>query len=63
MEVEANRMFKKRRTLSEAPGDRKDDVKDHVEAGDQIRNIAEMELQKHLQDIGREAEADPNGPD
>jgi hypothetical protein len=49
--------------LSEAPEDRKDDVKEHVEAGDQIRNIAEMELQKHLQDIGREAEADPNGPD
>ena len=63
MEVEANRVFKKRRTSSEAPEDRKDDVKEHVEAGDHIRDIAEMELQKHLQDIGREAEADPNGPD
>jgi hypothetical protein len=63
MKVEANRVFKKRRTLSEALEDRKDDAKEHLEAGDQIRNIAEMELQKHLQDIGREAEADPNGPD
>jgi G2/mitotic-specific cyclin 1/2 len=62
-QTEANRVFKKRRTLSEAPEDRKDDVKEHVEAGDQIRDIAEMELQKHLQDTGREAEADPNGPD
>jgi hypothetical protein len=63
MEVEANRTFKKRRTSSEAPEDRKEDVKEHVEAGDQIRDIVEMELQKHLQDIGREAEADPSGSD
>jgi G2/mitotic-specific cyclin 1/2 len=56
-------VFKKRRTSSEAPEDHKDDVKERVEAGDQIRDIAERELQKHLQDIGREAEADPNGPD
>ena len=62
-ELEANRVFKKRRTSSESPEDHKDDVKEHVEAGDQVRDIAEMELQKHLQDIGREAEADPNGPD
>jgi hypothetical protein len=63
VELEANRVFKKRRTSSEAPEDPKDDVKEHVEAGDQIRDIAERELQKHLQDIGGEAEADPNGPD
>ena len=56
-------MFKKRRTSSESPEDHKDYGKGHVEAGDQIRDIAEKELQKHLQDIRREAEADPNGPD
>ena len=59
MEAEANRVFKKRRTSSEAP----EDVKEQAEAGDQIPDIAEKELQKHLQDIEREAEADPNGPD
>lgn len=63
VEVEANRVFKKRRTSSEAPEDQKEDGKEHVEAGDQVRDIAEKELQKHLQDIGREVEADPNGPD
>jgi G2/mitotic-specific cyclin 2 len=63
MEAEANRVFKKRRTSSEAPEDQKEDVKEHVEAGDQICDIAERELQKHLEDIGREVEADPNGPD
>ena len=63
MEVEANRVFKKRRTSSEAPEDPKEDVKEHVEAGDRICDIAERELQKHLQDLEREAEADPNGPD
>ncbi len=63
MEVEANRVFKKRRTSSEAPEDHKEDVKEQTEAGDQIRDIAERELQKHLQDIERQAEADPNGPD
>jgi G2/mitotic-specific cyclin 1/2 len=63
MELEANRVFKKRRTSSEAPEDPKEDVKEHAEAGDQIPDIAERELQKHLQDIEREAEADPNGPD
>jgi hypothetical protein len=49
--------------LSEAPEVHKDDLKEHVEAEDQFRDIAERELQRHLQDIGREAEADPNGPD
>ena len=63
IEVEANRVFKKRRTSSDAPEDPKDAVEERVEAGDQNRDIAERELQKHLQDIGREAEADPNGPD
>ena len=63
MEAEANRVFKKRRTSSEAPEDQKEDGKEHVEAGDQICDIAERELQKHLQNIGREVEADPNGPD
>jgi G2/mitotic-specific cyclin 1/2 len=62
-EVEANRVFKKRRTSSEVPEDHKEDVKEQTEAGDQIHDIAERELQKHLQNIGREAEADPNGPD
>ena len=62
MEAEANRVFKKRRTSSEAPEDQKEDGKEHVEA-DQVCDIAERELQKHLQDIGREVEADPNGPD
>jgi G2/mitotic-specific cyclin 1/2 len=56
-------VFRKRRTSSEAPEDHKDDVKEHIKAGDQIRDIAERELQQHLKDIGREAEADPNGPD
>ena len=63
MEVEANRVFKKRRTSSEAPEDPKEDVKEQAEADDQIPDIAERELQKHLQDIEREAEADPNGTD
>ena len=63
MEAEANRVFKKRRTSSEAPEDQKEDGKEHVEAGDPVCDIAERELQKHLQDIGREVEADPNGPD
>jgi len=62
MEAEANRVFKKRRTSSEAPEDTKEDIKKQAEAGDQIPDIAERELQKHLQDIEREAEADPNGP-
>jgi G2/mitotic-specific cyclin 2 len=63
MEAEANRVFKKRRTSSEAPEDQKEDGKEHVEAGDQLCDIAERELQKHLQKIGREVEADPDGPD
>jgi hypothetical protein len=63
MEVEANRVFKKRRTSSEAPEDHKEGDKERAEAGDHVRDIAEKELQKHLQDIGGEAEADPNGPD
>jgi G2/mitotic-specific cyclin 1/2 len=63
IEAEANRVFKKRRTSSEPPEDQKEDVKEHVEAGDQVCDIAERELQKHLQDIGREVEADPDGPD
>ena len=63
MEVEANRIFKKRRTSSEAPEDQKENGEEHVEAGDQVCDIAERELQKHLQDIGGEVEADPNGPD
>ena len=63
MEVEANRVFKKRRTSSEASEDPKEDVKEQAEADDQIPDIAERELQKHLQDIEREAEADPNGTD
>lgn len=62
MEVEANRVFKKRRTSSEVPEDPKEDVTEQAEAGDPIPDIAEKELQKHLQDIEREAEADPNGP-
>jgi len=61
MEAEANRVFKKRRTSSEAPEDRKEDTKEQVEEGGQLHDIAERELQKHLQDIEREAEADPNG--
>lgn len=63
MEVEANRVFKKRRTSSEVPEDQKENGKEHVKAGDQVCDIAERELQKHLQDIGGEVEADPNGPD
>ena len=64
MEAEANRVFKKRRTSSEAPEDQKEDGKHvEVEAGDQVCDIAEKELQKHLQNIGREIEADPDGPD
>jgi len=63
IETEANRVFKKRRTSSEAPEDQKEDGKEHVEAGDQVCDIAEKELQKHLQVIGREVEADPDGPD
>jgi G2/mitotic-specific cyclin 2 len=63
IEAEANRVFKKRRTSSEAPEDQKEDGKEHVEAGDQVGDIAERELQKHLQEIGREVEADPDGPD
>jgi hypothetical protein len=63
MEAEANRVFKKRRTSSEPPEDQKEDSKEHVEAGDQVCDIAEKELQKHLQNIGGEVEADPNGPD
>jgi hypothetical protein len=63
MEVEANRVFKKRRTSSEPPEDRKDDAKEQAVAGDHVRDIAERELQKHLQNIECEAEADPNGPD
>ncbi|KAI9508085.1 cyclin-like protein [Russula earlei] len=63
MEAEANRVFKKRRTSSEPPEDRKEEAKEQAGAGDQIHDIAEKELQKHLQDIEREAEADPNGPD
>jgi len=43
--------------------DQKDDVKERVETGDQIHDIAERELQKHLQDIGHEADPDPDGPD
>ncbi|KAH9962188.1 cyclin-like protein [Russula dissimulans] len=62
-EAEANRVFKKRRTSSETPEDRKEDAKEQVEEGGQLHDIAERELQKHLQNIEREAEADPNGAD
>jgi G2/mitotic-specific cyclin 2 len=61
-EAEANRVFKKRRTSSEGPEDEKENGKEHVEVGDQVCDIAERELQKHLQNIGREVEADPDGP-
>jgi G2/mitotic-specific cyclin 1/2 len=63
VEVEANRVFKKRRTSSEALEDRKDDAKEQAVAGNYVRDIAERELQKHLQNIECEAEADPDGPD
>ncbi|KAI9459180.1 cyclin-like protein [Lactarius psammicola] len=58
MEAESNRVFKKRRTSSDAPDE---EAKDEVEVEDQVRDIAERELQKHLHDIEREVEADPNG--
>lgn len=57
-EAESNRVFKKRRTSSDAPDE---EAKDEVEVEDQVRDIAERELQKHLHDIECEAEADPNG--
>jgi G2/mitotic-specific cyclin 2 len=59
-EVEANRVFKKRRTSSEDPEECEKQV-DDFDPEDQIRGIAEKELQKHLHDIEREVEADPNG--
>ena len=63
MEAEADRVFKKRRTSSESPEDQKEGGKEHIEAEDQVCDIAERELQKHLQDIGCDVEADPNRPD
>ena len=60
-EVEANRVFKKRRTSSETPEEHEKEVEEYVEAEDQIPGIAERELQKHLHDIEHEVEADPNG--
>lgn len=60
-EAESNRVFKKRRTSSDAPEQHDDEAKEEVEVEDQVRDIAERELQKHLHDIGREVEADPNG--
>jgi G2/mitotic-specific cyclin 2 len=60
-EVEANRVFKKRRTSSEGPEECEREVEEDIDAEDQIRGIAERELQKHLHDIECEVEADPNG--
>ena len=61
MEAESNRVFKKRRTSSDAPEQPDEEAKEEVEVEDQVRDIAERELQKHLHDIEREVEADPNG--
>ncbi|KAF8273709.1 cyclin-like protein [Lactarius quietus] len=60
-EAESNRVFKKRRTSSDAPEQHDDEANDEVEVEDQVRDIAERELQKHLHDIEHEVEADPDG--
>ncbi|KAH9974140.1 cyclin-like protein [Lactifluus volemus] len=60
-EVEANRIFKKRRTSSEDPEPHENQVEVDIDTEDQTRGIAERELQKHLHDLEREVEADPNG--
>jgi len=60
-ETESNRVFKKRRTSSDAPEQHDEEAKEEAQAEDQVRDIAEKELQKHLHDIEREVEADPNG--
>ncbi|KAI0264671.1 cyclin-like protein [Gloeopeniophorella convolvens] len=61
IEVGEHRVFKKRRTSSDLPEAFVDEVKEEVEVEDQIRDIAEQELQRHLGDIARELEADPDG--
>jgi hypothetical protein len=61
VEAESNRVFKKRRTSSDAPEQPDEEAKEEVEVEDQVRDIAERELQKHLHDIEHELEADPNG--
>lgn len=60
-EAESNRVFKKRRTSSDAPEQPDEEAKEEVEVEDQVRDIAERELQKHLHHIEHEVEADPNG--
>jgi hypothetical protein len=60
-EAESNRVFKKRRTSSDAPEPHGEEAKEEVEVEDQVRDIAERELQKHLHNIECELEADPNG--
>ena len=60
-EAESNRVFKKRRTSSDAPEQHDEAAKEEVEVEDQVRDIAERELQKHLHAIECEVEADPNG--
>lgn len=61
VEAESNRVFKKRRTSSDPPEQHDEEAKEEVEVEDQVQGIAEKELQKHLQDIEREVEADPDG--
>jgi hypothetical protein len=61
VEAESNRVFKKRRTSSDAPEQPDEEAKEEVEVEDQVRDIAERELQKHLHEIEHEVEADPNG--
>lgn len=60
-EVEANRIFKKRRTSSEDPEPHEKQVEEDIDAEDQPHGFAERELQKHLHDLECEVEADPNG--
>jgi hypothetical protein len=61
IEAESHRVFKKRRTSSDSPEQPDEEAKEEVEVEDQVRDIAERELQKHLHDIEHELEADPNG--
>ncbi|KAH9077906.1 cyclin-like protein [Lactarius deliciosus] len=61
MEADSNRVFKKRRTSSDAPEQPDEEAKEEVEVEDQVQDIAERELQKHLHNIEHEVEADPNG--
>lgn len=60
-EAESNRVFKKRRTSSDPPEQHDEEDKEEVEVEDQVRDIAEKELQKHLHAIEHELEADPDG--